>query len=216
MPKLSTRAAPLLLLVAIVLGACGDQSNLTRPIPEDPNRIITCGPGCGGGGGGGGPPPPPPLQPPVVTSITMEPTVALSGWNAYDAGFNGQFGTGAVTLTNVSIDATVIQGSASRSVGSQLIVCGSGISAGRLPAYATCSMPGIFFFLTNTTPGPGTLVAGAATFRVSLRQGATLLGFLDRSVVITSPGPVIYPGPVVFYPGFTRSTNPLQSGATSP
>jgi len=144
----------------------------------------------------------------------MEPTVRLSGWSAYDAGFNGQFGTGAVSLSNVSIDATVIQGSASRSVGSQLVVCGSGFPAGRLPAYTTCSMPGIFFFLSNAAPGAGTLVAGAATFRVSLRQGATLLGFLDRSILITSPGPVIYPGPV-FYPGFTRSTNTLQS-ATLP
>jgi hypothetical protein len=54
MPILSTRAAPLLLLVAIVLSACGDQADPTKPIPEDPNRIITCGPGWGGGGGGGG------------------------------------------------------------------------------------------------------------------------------------------------------------------
>jgi hypothetical protein len=208
MPMLSTRAVPLLLLAAMVLGACGDQANPTGPTPEDPNRIITCGPGCGGGGGGGGPPPPPPLQPPVVTSITMEPTVALSSWSAYDVGFNGQFGTGAVNLTNVSIDATVIQGSASRSVGSQLIVCGSGFPAGRLPANATCSMPGIFFFLNNAAPGPGTLVPGAAIFRVSLRQGATLLGFLDRSVWVTSPGPV-------FYPGFTRSTNTPQSGSAT-
>lgn len=208
MPILSSRATPLLLLAAIVLGACSDQASPTRPTPDDPNRIIICGPGCGGGGGGGGPPPPPPLQPPVVTSITMEPTVTLSSWSAYDAGFNGQFGTGAVSLTNVSIDATVIQGSASRSLGSQLIVCGSGISAGRLPAYATCSMPGIFFFLTNAAPGPGTLVPGAATFRVSLRQGATLLGFLDRSIWVTSPSPV-------FYPGLTRSANTLQSGSAT-
>jgi hypothetical protein len=208
MPILSTRAAPLLLLAAIVLGACGDQTNPTRPMPEDPNRIIICGPGCSGGGGGGGPPPPPPLQPPVVTSITMEPTVALSAWNAYDVAFNGQFGTGAITLTNVSVDATVIQGSVSRSVGSQLVVCGSGSPAGRLPAYATCFMPGIFFFLSNGVIGPGNLVAGAATFRVSLRQGATLLGFLDRSVTLTSPVPV-------FYPGFARSTNTLQSGSAT-
>ena len=139
----------------------------------------------------------------------MESTVNLPGWNAYDAGFNGQFGTGAVSLSNVSIDATLIQGSVSRSVGSQLIVCGSGIAAGRLPAYATCAMPGIFFYLSNPFPiGPGNFVGGAATFRVSLRQGATVLGFLDHSVTIYSPGPV-------FYPGFTRSTNALQSASAT-
>jgi hypothetical protein len=82
---------------------------------------------------------------------------------------------GPQTISGLSYQMSVIQGSAHRSAGSMPMVCfGRNAGSGNLPPGVLCSMsatPGV----TNNTSGTGTLVPGPATFQVSLLQGSTIL-----------------------------------------
>ena len=180
MRLLSTRAGPLLVLFALALDACGNDVNPTKPVPEDPDRFITCGPGCGGGGGGGGSPPPPPV---AITGVTVPPGTwyIIGGSVSYSVNLRG----GPSTLTSVWVSATLSQPTGSLVVTSVWVNCGSG--TGTLPSIATCTMT----LPAGVVAGGLGLVPGPATFEVDLKQGSTTLSTQTRSVTIENAAPQV-------------------------
>ena len=167
MRLLSTRAAPFLILAAMALSACGDQLNLTKPAPKDPNHLIICGDECGGGGS---PPPPPPPPPPAITGATPPAYLDKDGihmpWTV-------SLTSGQGTLSNdVHVSTSVIYGSWEIPTGNQWVQCGT-LIAGYLPV--TCSMSATATFPLSASLGAGFPVGGSVYFKVYLYKGSTLL-----------------------------------------
>lgn len=80
---------------------------------------------------------------------------------------------GSQPISSLSYETRVIQGSAYRSAGTTPLACELA-APGILPGFAMCTIS-IWPSVTNNTSGTGTLVAGAATFQVSLVQGGRVL-----------------------------------------
>jgi hypothetical protein len=177
MRLLSTRAAPFLALIALALGACGDQTKLTQPA-QDANFLRICDPDCPLP-----PPPPPPPPPAAVKSVSLPPGTLyiIGGSVSYSVSLQG----GPTTLTNVSISSKISQPTGSLVVTSAWVSCGS--SLGTLPSITTCTMP-----LTALVVGGGLgLVPGPATFEVDLVQGSTILSTKTLSVTIDNASPQV-------------------------
>jgi len=179
MRSLSKRAASVLVLVALALGACDDHLNPTKPVPGDPNRFITCDPGCGGGGGGGSPPPPPA----AITGATVPPGTwyIIGGAVSYSVNIRG----GPSTLTSVWVSAALSQPTGGLVVTSAWVSCGSG--TGVLPGISTCTMT----LPAAVTAGGLGLVPGPAIFKLDLKQGSTTLSTQLRSVTIENAAPQV-------------------------
>jgi hypothetical protein len=89
-----------------------------------------------------------------------------------------------VSLSNIFVMASVIQGATRRDAGGTLVNCGSG--SGVLST-GTCAVPSTFT-ASNTLTGIGTLVAGPATLQLRVMQGlTTVLYTTNLPVTLTSP-----------------------------
>lgn len=163
---LSARTAfPLVAVAALALAACTDHPDATQPAPQDPNRFIVCGPGCGGGGGGGGggAPPPPPYS---ISSMSLpNTTLAVDG---VAGTYIAMVSNGGSAVAGVVAQGYVVQGSARRAAGGTLIDCHAGL--GVLPN-GSCQIS-FSVVASNSTSGGGSLVAGNATFELDLIVGS--------------------------------------------
>jgi len=89
-----------------------------------------------------------------------------------------------VSLSNIFVMASVVQGTTRRDAGGTLVNCGSG--SGVLPT-GTCAVPSTYS-ASNTLGGTGTLVAGPATLQLRIMQGlTTALYTMNLSVTLTTP-----------------------------
>jgi hypothetical protein len=113
---------------------------------------------------------------------------------------------GNSTLTGTFVTLTLRQDRSSRSLGSAEVVC-SGAPAGVLPAGAICSLT-VQAVLTSTD-GEGTMVSGAGTLEVALRQTmkkrSKLLDTFDAAVTVTVPPP-----PAITYFNLNSETLELE------
>ena len=208
MRLLSLRAAPLLILTAMALGACADQTNPTQvkageanhralpnlgdtlvratctlpaAIPGEARPAAACG-GGGGGGGGGSPPPPPPG--PMMNWTDHVPTQLelLSSPGAVSLEVMVSNSQAPVTDVWVSVDVSL--GGRTLNVYHTPVVCPNE-PAGTL--YGNCVMWLYPYAPTTTVPD---FPAGAANLHVSMThhdptQGGVLLGDADRNSGIT-------------------------------
>ena len=191
MRLLSTRAAPFLVLTALALGACGDQTKLLQP-PQDANHLRACNPDCPLP-----PPPPPPPPPAAVKSVSLPPGILyiIGGSVSYSLSLQG----GPTTLTNVSISSKISQPTGTLVVTSAWVSCGS--SLGTLPSITTCSMSTTAGIIAG---GLG-LVPGPATFEVDLKQGSSVLSTRTLSVTIENAAAQVT--------GINPGASPLLIGA---
>ncbi len=155
-------AAAIVTLAA--LAACGDRTDATRPIPQDPSRFIVCGPGCGGGGGGGSPPPPPP--PPVSIASVSLPNNVLP-IDGVSVGYTATVTNTGSAFSGVTVQGWIVQGSTRRAAGGLQVDCHAG--TGVLPN-GTC-LVSFTAVASNSTSGSGTLVPGFATLELDLAAG---------------------------------------------
>jgi len=89
-----------------------------------------------------------------------------------------------VSLSNIFVMASVVQGTTRRDACGTLVNCGSG--SGVLPT-GTCAVPSTYS-ASNTLGGTGTLVAGPATLQLRIMQGlTTALYTMNLSVTLTTP-----------------------------
>lgn len=107
--------------------------------------------------------------------------------------------TGSQTISSLSYQATVIQGSAQRSTGAMSMACGTA-GWGNLPP-GWCSQT-IYLSLSNTNSGSGTLVPGPATLQVSLLQGTTVLSTNSSAITVAD----------VHFTSITTSPDPVRLG----
>ncbi|MEP6732761.1 MAG: hypothetical protein ABJE10_19105 [bacterium] len=129
--------------------------------------------------------PPDGSAPPLTGSLTTltAPTITPT-----TLAVNGAAGTFSVTidnagaiLSNVTLQASVVQGAARRSVASALVDCGSG--AGIIPiGRSTATGP---LAVSSTGSGVGALAFGAATIELQLNQGSNVLATSSISAPVT-------------------------------
>jgi hypothetical protein len=102
--------------------------------------------------------------------------------------FTATLGNQGVSLTSVTLQGWINQGTARRAVGAAVNVnCGSG--AGVLP---TGSFPATGpITASNTSTGSGTLVSGAATFELDLIENGVVLDTKTAAVTLVPNTPVI-------------------------
>jgi hypothetical protein len=122
---------------------------------------------------------------PTITSLTLDAsTITIDGVGTdYMASVDNPGTSGGGFVLQGWID----QGSASRAAGGTVIECGA--DNGILPN-GTCGGLTFSVSVNNTTSsGTGTLVAGAATFRLELTQNGTLIDSRSVPISLVSPAP---------------------------
>jgi alpha-tubulin suppressor-like RCC1 family protein len=106
---------------------------------------------------------------PTITSVVLgSSTIAIEGGTTYDATL---FNPGN-TLTNVGVQAYIIQGTANKAAGGTIIEC-SGTFDGVLPSGSCTSSAEVS--ISNNIGGTGTLVPGPATLQFDLFRGTTVV-----------------------------------------
>ena len=130
-----------------------------------------------------------PIVVPIETGISnvqlASTTLTIGGANVpYTATVSNG---GDATLTNVSVQARLLQGATNRAANGALVQCGGG--EGVLPA-GRCAYE-FTIGASNANEGVGLLVAGPATAVFELRQGETVLDTFTVPVTLVDPPPPI-------------------------
>lgn len=201
----SQRTRFLVALAVLGLGACSDARDLTRPTSRDPNRLITCGDGCGGGGGGGGGSPPPP---PNITIQSLRLAYAFTGINAGTNTYTATIYNPGGTLTGVVAQGYMTQWAARRAAGGTLVDCHAGpgvVPNGNCLVTFTAAA-------SNTTAGTGTLVPGDANFELDIVVGGA--HFTQDAGLYLVPGFINAFGPTTMTIGGAPSSVTVTSENT--
>lgn len=113
---------------------------------------------------------------PTITSLVIDPTtIPIESF----AGYTASISNPGPTLSDVFVQAWVVQGTTKRAAGGTNLNC-SGQFDGQLPASCTLSYTAL---VSNGSQGSGTLVAGGAMFQIDLFSGATT--YDSKSIPIT-------------------------------
>lgn len=158
----------------------------------------------------------------VVLEPGIEGVTSFQGLSMHGNPFRTQsavISTATAPIANLSIRIQVKQGLASRVVANAPLACGASIPSGTLPAQSRCVTP-VTLVLSNTTPGPGTIVPGSADVLWQLVQGSTVLQTRHWSTVvlaafITTPptfaAPLVIDGPGKTYTAtLTNNGTPIS------
>jgi alpha-tubulin suppressor-like RCC1 family protein len=113
---------------------------------------------------------------PTITSLVIDPTtIPIESFAGYTVGISNP----GPTLSDVFVQAWVVQGTTKKGAGGTHLNC-SGQFDGQLPASCTMSYTAL---VSNGSQGSGTLVAGGAMFQIDLFSGATT--YDSESIPIT-------------------------------
>jgi hypothetical protein len=123
---------------------------------------------------------------PYITNLTLASTTFVIGGPS--VGYTISIWNPGASESLDVVQALMIQGSAFRGAGGRNVACGTNPS-GTLP-HGNCSFNWTAS-VSNSTPGPGTLVPGAATFRLELSNFVdpvtTLRDFREIPVTLKNP-----------------------------
>ena len=123
--------------------------------------------------------------------------------------FSARFtNTTSSTLSGVTLQASIDQGTTTRAAGGRLVSCDGNALSGNMPP-GPCTQLGILG-ASNSGAGTGTLIPGLATARFELRQGAAVLETFTAPIRLFAAGSSI-PG-VASITGVTPSTTLLTLG----
>ena len=119
-----------------------------------------------------------------ITSVTISPTLTFGTVNAYTATLQND----GSSLSTVTLQASISQGSAVRAAGGRQVQCNAG-PIGELPT-GTCTLSANVVPFNAPHAGTGTLVPGPATLEIELSQGVTSLDkeIIPVTLVMSGPG----------------------------
>lgn len=125
--------------------------------------------------------------------------------------------TATAPIANLSIRIQVQQGLSSRVIANTPLACGASVPSGTLPAQSLCTTPATLV-LSNTTPGPGTIVPGSADVIWQLMQGSTVIHTRRWTTVVLASfitTPPTFAAPLVIDgPGQTYSATLTNNGTS--
>jgi hypothetical protein len=155
-------------LAALAIGGCHDTGSggTQATAPQDPNRLIVCGPGCGGGGSPTPPPPPPPTAPGFSALSISAPKLQLSRTPRSYA-FAATLTNAGTKATAASLNLYMIQGASRVLLNGLAVNCGFG--SGVLPT-GSCQMSGSFT-VSEPFPNLPQLAPGLAALEADLSAG---------------------------------------------